>query len=78
MNIAIVEDNKQAQDVLVSNIENSAKKLDLVVNIYLFNAGWKFADKLDSLYDIIYFDVGIKYIDGVTAATKNVRKIRKY
>ncbi|TLQ39712.1 response regulator transcription factor [Ruoffia tabacinasalis] len=70
MNIAIVEDNKQAQDILVSHIENCAKKLDIVVNIFLFNDGLEFVDKFDNLYDIIYFDVEMKYMDGMTAAQK--------
>lgn len=70
MNIAIVEDNKQAQDILVSHIENSAKELDLVVNISLFNDGLEFVDQFDELYDIIYFDVEMKYMDGMTAAQK--------
>lgn len=70
LNIAIVEDNKQAQDILVSHIENCAKKLDIVVNIFLFNDGLEFVDKFDNLYDIIYFDVEMKYMDGMTAAQK--------
>lgn len=70
MNIAIVEDNKQAQDILVSHIENCTKELDLVANIFLFNDGLEFVDKFDNLYDIIYFDVEMKYMDGMTAAKK--------
>lgn len=73
MNIAIVEDNKQAQDNLVRFINKCAAELNLVVQITLFDDGLDFVDQFDSIYDIIYFDVEMKYMDGMTAA----KKIRK-
>lgn len=70
MEIAIVEDNKYAQDNLISYINASAEELNQVVLIDTFFDGLEFIGKFKDKYDIIYLDVEMEYMDGMTAAEK--------
>ncbi|MBZ6527262.1 response regulator transcription factor [Aerococcaceae bacterium DSM 111021] len=70
MNIAIVEDNKQAQEKLKSYIHKAAEDHDQYVNVTTYDDGLIFVDQFANEFDIIYFDVEMQYMDGMTAATK--------
>src|SRR5699024_1599074 len=70
LNIAIVEDNKQAQENLKSYINKISEEMNQPVNISTFDDGLIFVDQFANEFDIIYFDVEMKYMDGMTAAKK--------
>lgn len=70
MNIAIVEDNKQAQEKLKTYINKAAEDHDQYVNVTTYDDGLNFVDQFANEFDIIYFDVEMQYMDGMTAATK--------
>lgn len=70
MKIAIVDDRIESQKILTNFIQENAEKLNLNVDITLFNDGIELVDRYQTVFDIIYLDVEMAIMDGMTTAKK--------
>lgn len=70
MKIAIVEDDKEAQDLLISCIKRYEQEHKLHIEILTYNDGVQITSDYPSNLDLIYFDVQMPVMDGMTAAKK--------
>ena len=68
--IAIVEDEKEYQDILLSYIERYQTEhfADLTTTVYA--DGMDLVDEYHGGYDILLMDIKMKHLDGMKAARK--------
>ncbi|QEA53066.1 LytR/AlgR family response regulator transcription factor [Loigolactobacillus coryniformis] len=74
MRIAIVEDNQQEQNSLLTLLNKYAIENNIAIEPTIFNNGLQIVDQYHSNFDVIYFDVQMPLMDGMTAA-KKIRQI---
>lgn len=74
MRVAIVEDNQQEQNNLLTLLNKYATENKLTIETTSFNDGLQIVDQYHSEFDVIYFDVQMPLMDGMTAA-KKIRQI---
>lgn len=74
MKIAIVEDNQDEQNRLISCINQYSEEFNIPIDITTFSDGVQIVDKYAANFDMIYFDVEMPLMDGMTAA-KKIRKM---
>ena len=70
LNIAVVENEKDQADFFVDCITQSAKELNITINIRTYEDGLDIIEDINSLFNIIYFDIEMKFIDGISSAKK--------
>lgn len=74
MRIAVVEDNKDEQDRLLSCFKKYEEKHNTHFDIITFNNGLDFTGHYNKDFDVIYLDIQMPEMDGMTAA-KKIRKV---
>lgn len=74
MKFAIVEDQKNEQELLASYIKNSCLTRQIPIEVDLFNDGIHIISDYTPKYDVIYFDVEMAILDGMSAA-KKIREV---
>ena len=72
--IAVVEDEKESQEQLVSYISRYEKESEKKFEVTVFSDGMDIVENYDPVWDIIFMDIRMKHLDGMQAA----EKIRKY
>lgn len=70
ISIAIVEDEKEAQDALVGCIEKYGKENGEEFSIVRFDTATDLLKNYNSAYDIIFMDIVLPGMNGMTAAKK--------
>lgn len=76
INIAIVEDESTAAEILNSYLIQYEEKYHLQFQITIFTDALKFLENYCEIYDIIFMDIELPYFNGMDAAEK-LRKIDK-
>lgn len=72
-NIAIVEDNKDFQNLILLYLERIEKETKLKFNLFSFFDGDEITHEYKADYHIIFLDIQMARMDGMTAA-KQIRK----
>lgn len=71
MRIAVVDDQAQARDLLISYIKSACSDMEISdVQIDYYNDGIEIIDQYKNYYDLIYLDVEMSMMDGMTTAHK--------
>lgn len=70
MNIAIVEDDQVAKELLLHYFQQYETDFKVSFNITTFSDGIEIVDKYQSQFDVIYFDVEMPIMSGMAAAKK--------
>ncbi len=70
VNIAIVEDDKNAADRLLSMLDKYGAENGLVINKRCFGYSTAFLENYTAGYDIVFMDIVLPDMDGMTAAKK--------
>lgn len=70
MNIAIVEDEKEAQDKLVSYIERFSNEKNVTCNTSVFANFILFLTNYKPVYDVVFLDIELPYLNGLEGAKK--------
>ncbi|MBR1572474.1 MAG: response regulator transcription factor [Lachnospiraceae bacterium] len=72
--IAIVEDEKECQSVLVDYLNQYEKERDVAIMPRIFNDGIDIMDDYSADYDIIFLDIRMKHKDGMKTA-QEIRQV---
>jgi len=72
--IAMAEDEKECQDVLLKHIRRFAKEHDLQTDVKVFSDGTDLTDPYVPGWDVIFLDIRMKWMDGMAAA-KKIREV---
>lgn len=66
INVAVVEDNKQEQEILVGYLKKFSARFE--INVY--DSAVNFLTNYVPKYDIVFMDIDMPYLDGMSAAAK--------
>lgn len=72
--IAVVEDEKESQEQLVSYVSRYEKEAEQKFEVTVFSDGMDIVENYHPVWDIIFMDIRMKHLDGMKAA----EKIRRY
>lgn len=70
LSIAIVEDEKSIQDLLIEYINYFFKNSKYTINLSIYSDGKDLISNIEKKFDMILMDIKMKTIDGMTAAEK--------
>ncbi len=70
VNIAIIEDDKEAAARLVKMLDRFGAESGLIMNKRIFGFSTEFLENYKSGYDIVFMDIVLPDMDGMTAAKK--------
>ncbi len=73
MNIAVVEDEQAAVDLLRKHVERYASERSITCDIAVFRDGADFLDRYHPIFDVIFMDIEMPHINGMETA----RRLRK-
>lgn len=68
INIAIVEDEKKYEKLLIEFVKKYSKEKFIEFNITLFSDGDEITENYNCDFDLILMDIMMKFMDGMTAA----------
>jgi len=76
VNVAIVEDNSSASNLIESYLKRYSQQKNVEFNIKIYNEAISFLSEYRKVYDIIFMDIEMPTLNGIEAA-KKIRKVDK-
>lgn len=70
LNIAIVEDNKNDLEKLITYLNKFSQEENVEINISHFSDGLQFLEKYKPIYDIVFMDIEMPNVNGLEASYK--------